>query len=84
MNFQVQRECAGFYRLVAEFEGDQLEAIVERRDDLGGWMASASWDNSLYTDVLPTYRSAKFNAASMIGDEVKDRERRLAAGQAND
>jgi hypothetical protein len=41
---------------------------IERRDDLGGWMAIAQWDRHLYTDAVPTKARAKLCAIEMIED----------------
>jgi len=62
---RTRRLCSGRYE-VATPADPSLTVTLDRRDDLGGWMAIANWDRHLYTDAVPTKAAAKFNAVQMI------------------
>ena len=64
---RTERVCAGMYKVSTPAD-PALTVTLERRDDLGGWMAMAAWDRYLYTDVLASKAAAKFNAIRMIED----------------
>jgi len=77
--FKVRRRCAGLYDIFANHNDQLLNVSVEYCEHLNGWIAASDWDMGLHTDVLSTYRFAKFNAVIMIDQEIKDRENREAA-----
>jgi hypothetical protein len=62
---RTRRVCSGRYEVSTPAD-PALTVTLDRRDDLGGWMAISGWDRHLYTDVVPTKAAAKFNAISMI------------------
>lgn len=62
---RTRRVCSGRY-VVSTPADAALSVIIDRRDDLGGWMAIAEWDRHLYTDAVATKAVAKFNAILMI------------------
>lgn len=62
---RTRRVSSGYYEVSTPAD-PSLKVTIDRRDDLGGWMAIASWDRNLYTDVVPTKAAAKFNAINMI------------------
>lgn len=60
-----KRVCAGYYTVSTPAD-PTLIVTLERREDLGGWMAISYWDRHLYTDVLASKALAKLNAIQMI------------------
>ncbi len=62
---RTRRVCAGYYTVSTPAD-PTLIVTLERREDLGGWMAVSHWDRNLYTDVLASKALAKLNAIQMI------------------
>ena len=62
--FKTTKDFAGEY--VVTMKGSERKVDISYHDSFKGWIASARWDNRLYTDVLWTKRDAVHNAHLML------------------
>lgn len=62
-----KRKCAGEYKVT---NGERTVFVSKINFGYGDeWVAAAEWDNTLYTDPLPTKREAVYNARLFIIEE---------------